>query len=83
MAKINIYIPFIAINLYHSTFLRNAVPDLSENSGVSTDLDQKIARIGGFPYPYSPLSLSYKDNFQNGNLTNSLLRKKLSKVRRI
>ena len=49
---------FIAINLYHSTFLRNADPDLDENSGGSTDLHQKIARIGGFSYPYSPLSLS-------------------------
>ena len=47
-----------AINLHHSTFLRNADPDLNENSGVSTDLDQKIPRIGGFPYPYSPLSRS-------------------------
>ena len=30
--------------------------DLNENSGGSTDLDQKIARIGGFPDPYYPLS---------------------------
>ena len=51
---------FTAINLYHSTFLRNVDPDLNENSGGSTDLDQKIARIGGFPYPYSPLSISHK-----------------------
>ena len=56
MVKTNIYFPFIAINLYHSTFLRNADPDFNENSGGSTDLDQQIARIGGFPYPYSPLS---------------------------
>ena len=40
VAKTNINIPFIAINLYHSTFLRNADPDLDENSGGSTDLDQ-------------------------------------------
>ena len=57
MAKANIKIPFIAINLYHSTFLRNVEPDLDEHSGGSADLDQKIARIGGFPHPYSPLSL--------------------------
>ena len=56
MAKTNIYVPFIAINLYHSTFLRNADPDLDENSGGSTDLNQKIARIGGYPYPlFTPL----------------------------
>ena len=57
MAKTNVYFPFIAVNLYHSTFLRNADPDLNENSGVSSDLDQKIGLIGGFPSPYSPLSL--------------------------
>ena len=29
--------------------LRNVDPVLNENSGGSTDLGQKIARIGGFP----------------------------------
>ena len=36
--------------------LRNADPDLNENSSGSANLGQKIARIGGFPYPYSPPS---------------------------
>ena len=57
MAKTNINILFFAINLYHSTFLCNADPDLDENSGGSTNLEQKIARIGGFPSPYSPPSI--------------------------
>ena len=38
--------------------LRNADPDLNENSSGSANLGQKIARIGGFPYPYSPPSFS-------------------------
>ena len=41
MAKTNINILFIAINLYHGTFLRNADPDLVENSGGSTDWSKK------------------------------------------
>ena len=56
MVKTDIKIPFITINLYYSTFLRNAEPDLDENSGGSTDLDQKIARSADFLTPYSPLS---------------------------
>ena len=56
VVKTNVYFPFIAINLYHSAFLRNADPDFNENSGGSTDLEQQIARIGGFPCPYSPPS---------------------------
>ena len=53
----NQHLPFIAINVYHSMTLRNADPDLNEISGGSTDLGQKIARIGGFPYTHSPPSL--------------------------
>ena len=53
----NKHLPFIAINVCHSMTLRNEDPDLNENSGGSTDLGQKIARIGGFPYPYSPPSV--------------------------
>ena len=55
----NKHLLFIAINGYHSMTLRNADPDLNKNRGGSTDLGQKIARIDGFLYPYSPPS--YKD----------------------
>ena len=55
--------------------LRNADPDLNENSGGWTDLGQKMARIGGFPYPYSSPSLNghlYEtDNGQPLQLTNT------------
>ena len=61
MAKTNIHILFITINIYHSTFLHDADPDSDENSDGSTDLDQKIEEISGFPYPYSPLSIKYSD----------------------
>ena len=52
----NKLLPFIVINVYHSMNTRNADSDLNKNSDGSTDLGQKIARIGGFPYPYSPPS---------------------------
>ena len=37
-------------------FLGNPDPDLSENKRRSMVPGQRIARIGGFAYPYSPLS---------------------------
>ena len=50
------HLPSIVINVFHIMTLSNADPDLNENSEGSTDLGQKIAPIGGFPYPYSPPS---------------------------
>ena len=40
--------------IYHGKFISNADPDLNENNVGSTDRTKKIARIGGFAYPYSP-----------------------------
>ena len=53
MEKTNIYTS-ISINVYHSMTLRNADPDLNENRGGRRIWAKKKARIGGFPYPYSP-----------------------------
>ena len=64
--KKNKHLPFIAINVYHSMTLSNADPDLNENSGGSTDLGQKIARIGGFLYPYSPPSMREGEKERTG-----------------
>ena len=49
--KQNKHPPFIVINVYHSMTLRNADPDLNENSDGSTDLGQKIARIRQISIP--------------------------------
>ena len=54
--KQNKHLPFIVINVYHSMTLRNADPDLNENSDGSTDLGQIIARIRQIPIPlFTPL----------------------------
>ena len=45
--------------------LRNADPDLNENTGGSTDLGHKIARIDGFRYPYSLTPLLDKRTAKN------------------
>ena len=52
----------LAVTLYHTKVSSNAGSDLNENSGRLTDLAKKIARIGGFTYPYSrhPSPPSYK-----------------------